>query len=143
MLLRHQFTALWQPRHILSLQQGTTLNAGLCTVQLGELRWTREGPQSAGVQSPGVLICISTTIGADASEDPLEAGSAALEDGEDQLDFVYAQAVIRDCWGKIKNNLNLGKSEIRVVMMAQEKMTATQEKEAAVRMWCEILRMRG
>jgi hypothetical protein len=95
------------------------------------------------VQSPGVLICITTTIGADASEDPPESGTAALEDGDDQPDFAFAQAVIRDCWSKIKGNLNLGKSEIREVMMAQDKMTATQEKEAAVRMWCEILRMRG
>jgi hypothetical protein len=142
LLLRHQFAALWQPRHILTLLQGTTLNAGLCTVQLGELRWTREGPQSAGVQSPGVLICISTTIGADASGDPLESGTATLEEGDDQPDFAYAQAVIRDCWSKIKNNLNLGKSEIREVMMAQDIMTATQEKEAAVRMWCEVLRVR-
>jgi hypothetical protein len=143
LLLRHQFTALWQPRHVLSLQQGTTYNAGLCTIQLGELRWTREGPQSAGIQSPGVLICISTIIGADGSDDPLESSSATLEDEQEQPDFDYAQSIIRDCWSKIKSNVNLGKSEVKEVMMAQDNTKAIQEKEAAVRMWCEVLRLRG
>jgi hypothetical protein len=136
LLLRHQFSALWQPRHILSLQQGTSYTTGLCSVQLGELRWTREGPQSGGIQSPGVVICISTIVGAESPDD-------ALEDGEEQPDFEYAQAMIRDCWSKIKNNRDLGKSEVKEIMMVQDNIKTFKEQEAAVRMWCEALRLRG
>jgi hypothetical protein len=143
LLLRHQFTALWQPRHVLSLQQGTTYNAGLCTIQLGELRWTREGSQSAGVQSPGVLICISTLIGADGSDNSLDLGSTTLEDGQEQPDLDYAQSIIHDCWSKIRSNQNLGKSEVKEVMMAYDNTKTIQEKEATVQMWCEVLRLRG
>jgi hypothetical protein len=136
-LLRHQFSALWQPRHILSIPQGTSYNTGLCTVHLGELRWTREGPQSGGVQSPGVLICISTNIGTDDPDD-----LPNTENAERALDFDFAQAMIRDCWNKIKDNRDLGKSEIKEIMMAREDLR-NQEKQAAVRMWCEALRVRG
>jgi hypothetical protein len=141
-LLRHQFSALWQPRHVLSVPQGTTYTVGLCTVQIGELRATREGPQSGGISSPGVLVCISTIVGAGDSDGSQDSLSSSTEDGEDQLDLEYAQAVIRDCWSKIKENRDLGKSEIREVMMVADNLK-TEEKEAAVRMWCDSLRLRG
>jgi hypothetical protein len=141
-LLRHQFSALWSPRHVLSLQQGTSYSAGLCTVQVGELRWTKEGPQSAGIQSPGVLICISTIVGADESEDAQESKNTVLNDAEEPADTEYAQALIRDCWSQIKSNRDLGKSEVREVMMAPDSSNS-REKEMAVRMWCEVLRLRG
>jgi hypothetical protein len=142
MLLRHQFSGLWQPRHVLSIPQGSTYAAGLCTVQIGELRATREGPQSGGIQSPGVLVCISTIVGAGESDGPQESLNSSTEDGDDQFDLEYAQATIRDCWSKIKENRDLGKSEIREVMMVADNLKI-QEKEAAVRMWCDGLRLRG
>jgi hypothetical protein len=126
----------------LSVPQGTTYTVGLCTVQIGELRATREGPQSGGISSPGVLVCISTIVGAGDSDGSQESLSSSTEDGEDQLDLEYAQAVIRDCWSKIKENRDLGKSEIREVMMVADNLK-TEEKEAAVRMWCDSLRLRG
>ncbi|KAH4203252.1 mediator of RNA polymerase II transcription subunit 20 [Parastagonospora nodorum] len=138
LLLRHQFSALWQPRQVLTIPQGTAYNVGLCTVQIGELRLTREGPQSGGIQSPGVFICISTTVD---GGDPDEA-QGHTDDGEDEIDFEYAQAVIRECWSRIKANRDLGKSETREVMMAPENLKK-QQKEASVRMWCEGLRLRG
>jgi hypothetical protein len=45
-------------------------------------------------------------------------------------------------WSKIKENRDLGKSEIREVMMVADNLKI-QEKEAAVRMWCDGLRLRG
>lgn len=142
MLLRHQFSALWQPRHVLSIPQGITYAAGLCTVQIGELRATREGPQSGGIQSPGVLVCISTIVGASDSDGPQGSLESPIEDEADQFDVEYAQAIIRDCWRKIQENRDLGKSEIREVMMAPDSMK-TRQNEATVRMWCEGLRLRG
>ena len=146
-LVRYQEAALWTPRHVLSVQSGTAYTGGLCTIQVGELRATREGPQS-GVQSPGVLVCISTVVGADTSEDSQDPGYKSTEndtalDVDEAPDFDYAQAVIRDCWGKIKEGRDLGKSDIKEVMMAQEDVKGSKETEAAVRMWCEVLRLRG
>jgi hypothetical protein len=141
-LLRNQFSALWQPRHILSIPQGTSYSAGLCTVYLGELRSTREGPQSGGTQSPGVLVCISVVIGADDPDDLLNSETSASENGAESFDFDSAQAMIRECWSKIKNNRDLGKSEVKEFMMATEDL-AKQEKQAAIRMWCDALRLRG
>jgi hypothetical protein len=106
-------------------------------VHLGELRSTREGPQSGGVQSPGVLVCISTVVGADDPDDLVNS-----ENAEEALDFDFAQAMIRDCWSKIKDNRDLGKSEVKEIMMATEDLK-NQEKQAAVRMWCDALRLRG
>lgn len=147
-LLKHQSAALWNARHILSVQQGTAYNGGLCTIQIGELRSTREGPQSGAVQSPGVVVCISTVVGSDVSDDSnpntkMENGTAMEIDGDATVDFDYAQAVIRDCWAKIKEGRDLGRSEVREVMMAQEDVKGVKEKEAVVRMWCEVLRLRG
>jgi hypothetical protein len=142
LLLRHQYSALWQPRHVLSLQQGTSYTAGLCTIQVGELRSIKEGPQSAGIQSPGVLVCISTVIGEDESEDSEGLANSVPSDEEEPLDLEYAQALIRDCWGQIKSNRDLGKSEVKEVMMALDS-SKSREKDMAVRMWCDVLRLRG
>lgn len=139
LLLRNQFSALWQPRHVLSVQQGTTYAAGLCTIQIGELRSSREGLQSqaGGIQSPGVLVCISAIVGSGESEDALDS-----DDGQDTLDLDCAEALVRDFWNKIRGGRDLGKSEVKEVMMSHNNLKG-QEKEAAVRMWCEVLRMRG
>jgi len=141
-LVRHQFAALWQPRHVLALQQGASYTAGICTVQIGELRAIREGPQSGGIQSPGVLICISTIVGADNSDENTDTLNS-LDDGDEEVDFEYAQEIIRDCWRQIKDGQDLGKSEIKQVMMDSEYVDDIDEKDAAVRMWCEVLRLRG
>lgn len=142
MLLRNQFSALWQPRHVLSIQQGMTYVAGLCTIQIGELRSSREGLQTGGTLSPGVLVCISTNIGSDDSLDAQGPANIAPDDGQDPLDLDCAEALVRNFWNQIKGDRDFGKSEIKEVMMGS-KTSQGQEKEAAVRMWCEVLRMRG
>jgi hypothetical protein len=145
LFVRTQMAALWQPRHVLSLLQGNSYRAGMCTIQIGELRSTREGPQSSGIQSPGVVVCISAAVGSDSSEEsddmlhaPQEQDPTAYTNGT--IDFEYAQTIVRDCWSKVKDNKDLGRSEVKEVMMAPN---AENEKEAAVRMWCEVLRLRG
>ncbi|KAF2025402.1 hypothetical protein EK21DRAFT_116879 [Setomelanomma holmii] len=143
LLVRHQFAALWQPRHAEGVNNGIAYGTGLCTVQIGELRSSREGPQSGITPSPGVLVCISTAVGDDSSDDTGDKMNGAVENGDDTLDFDYAQSIIRDCWGKIKDGRDLGRSEVREVMMAKDNVHGIKEKEATVRMWCDALRLRG
>jgi len=67
-----------------------------------------------------------------------------MELDAEEVDIQYAQAVVRDCWSRIKNGRDLGRSEIREVMMASTTTNKKgQEQEAMVRMWCDALRMRG
>ena len=139
--------ALWTARHIVSIPQGACYSGGTCTIQIGELRSIREGPQSGATQSPGVVICITVVVGNDEPEDSngtetTNGITAAF--GEEQPDFEYAQAVIRDCWNKIREGRDLGRSEIKEVMMLPSLMKGKErEREGAVRMWCDVLRLRG
>ena len=149
-VLRYQCSALWTPRHILAVREGASYSGGLCSIQIGELRATREGPQSGAISSPGVVVCISTTLGAEDTDGNMDSGYGTMENGaamqvdEEDLDIEYAQAVVRDCWSRIKDGRDLGRSEIREVMMASTTTNKKgQEQEAAVRMWCDALRMRG
>ncbi|KZM23524.1 uncharacterized protein EKO05_0011263 [Ascochyta rabiei] len=142
LLLRNQLAALWSPRHTLSVQNGATYAGGLFTVQIGELRALREG-QSGGVSSPGVLVCISTVAGIEegVAEGNGAAHGAAAE--EDEVDFGFAQATIREFWEKLKEGRDLGRSEVKAVLMVPKGRGLGEEEEAAVRMWCEVLRLRG
>jgi len=134
-MLRQYMAALWSPRHTLFVQQGATYTGGVCTIHVAELRAIREGPQSGVIQSPGVVVCISTLVGSDEPSDPVP---------EDEIDFDYAQTLIRECWAMIKEGRDIGRSEIREVMMAPTLTTHEErEREAAVRMWCDVLRLRG
>ncbi|KAL6704203.1 hypothetical protein ACN47E_008460 [Coniothyrium glycines] len=151
-MTRHQMAALWTQRHVLRVEQGITYDGGLFTIQVGELRATREGPQSSAVNSPGVVVCISTVVGSLPSDDNTKAGhfetpsghSAAAPEDQD-VDFEFAQAMLKDCWRKIKGDKEFGgRAEVKETMMNAAITTSTeQEREASVRMWCELLRMRG
>jgi hypothetical protein len=143
-------SALWAPRHTIFVRDAATYNGELCTIQFGELRAVREGVGSAAVSSPGVVVCITTMVGGDNFEEGLESDYTLTENGtamdveEEEPDFVLAQNYIRECWEKIKDGRGLGRSEVREVMMAPvTTKTREQEREAAVRMWCDALRMRG
>ncbi|KAF1833534.1 hypothetical protein BDW02DRAFT_569977 [Decorospora gaudefroyi] len=153
-ILRHQASALWTPRHTLAVRDGTTYTGGLYTIQIGELRAAREGPQSGAVSSPGVVVCITTEVGACGVEDGVDSGYNSLDnsmamdvDGqevEEETDFEFAQTMIRECWGAIKQGRDLGRSEVKETMMASVATTKKEEeREIAVRMWCDTLRMRG
>ncbi|KAJ4342126.1 hypothetical protein N0V95_007036 [Ascochyta clinopodiicola] len=138
LLLRNQLAALWSPRHTLSVQNGATYTGGLFTVQIGEVRALREG-QGGGVSSPGVVVCISTIAGGEEDVNGAANGAGA----EEEVDLEFAQATIRDFWGKLKEGRDLGRSEAREVLMIPIERGLGGEKEAAVRMWCEVLRLRG
>ncbi|EDU42444.1 conserved hypothetical protein [Pyrenophora tritici-repentis Pt-1C-BFP] len=109
---------------------------------IGELRATREGPQSASVLSPGIVVCITTTVGAEDTDDGPDSGHASVgnettmqvDGDDDEIDFEYAQTVIREFWSKIKDGRDLGRSEVREVMMAPvAPRKKAQERDAAVR----------
>ncbi|RMZ67013.1 mediator complex subunit med20 [Pyrenophora seminiperda CCB06] len=138
-LFRYQFTALWAPKHTLSVKDGTSYSGGLCTIQIGELRTIREGPQSGTILSPGIVVCITTPIGAVDTDDSQDSGYTSTEnrtamDGDDQeIDFEYAQTLVRECWRKIRDGRDLGRSEVREVMMTPVASAKKgQERDAAV-----------
>ena len=81
-------------------------------------------------------------MGADNSDENTDTLNS-LDDGDEEVDFEYAQEIIRDCWRQIKDGQDIGKSEIKEVMMDSEYVDDIDEKDAAVRMWCEVLRLRG
>lgn len=141
LLLRNQLAALWSPRHTLSVQQGVTYTAGMFTVQIGELRALREGSQGQGMSSPGVVVCIGTVAGSETidTDDAVVNGADEKED----VDFEFAQAAVRELWGKIREGRDLGRAEVREVFMLPKDGGPTEEKDAMVRMWCEVLRLRG
>ncbi|KAF3033869.1 hypothetical protein E8E12_000554 [Didymella heteroderae] len=150
LLLRHQLAALWTPRHMLSVQNGACYTGGLFSIYIGEVRALREG-QGGGVSSPGVVVCISTTIGGEADEGVQSEG--VDENGVEPIDLDFAQATIRELWGKVRAGRDLGRAEVKEVFMAPSGVGASDarpgtggkgdETEAAVRMWCEVLRLRG
>ncbi|KAF2852590.1 hypothetical protein T440DRAFT_31307 [Plenodomus tracheiphilus IPT5] len=136
--LRQYMASTWSPRHVLTIQQGATFTGGMFTVQIGELRASREGLQSAPVQSPGVVVCINMTVGGPDEEE----GSAPAN--PEEIDFDFAQDMIRQCWNMMKEGRDLGRSEIREVIMVPTLTTHSErEREAAVRLWCDALRLRG
>ncbi|KAJ8108600.1 hypothetical protein OPT61_g8063 [Boeremia exigua] len=136
-LLRHQLAALWSPRHTLSVQNGATYSGGLFTVQIGEVRALREA-QGGGTSSPGVVVCISTVVGGDGDDEAM----VGVQNGDgEEVDWEFAQAAIRDFWGRIREGRDLGRAEAREVFMAPKE--ARMDRDALVRMWCEVLRLRG
>lgn len=149
LLLRHQLAALWTPRHTLSVQNGATYTGGLFTIHIGEVRALREG-QGGGVSSPGVVVCISTTAGGDEDGEAGEAGrgegvvsEGTEQNGVEAVDFEFAQATIRELWGKIRSGRDLGRAEVKEVFMAPKEGGKSEETDAVVRMWCDILKLRG
>lgn len=142
LLLRHQLAALWTPRHVLSVPNGALFTAGLFTIYIGELRALREG-QGGGASSPGVVVCIATTAGADESAQTEGIDGDAVE----PVDFEAARAAVRELWGAIRARRDLGRGEVREVFMAPSGGSArdakSDETDAVVRMWCEVLRLRG
>lgn len=63
---------------------------------------------------------------------------------EEDIDFDYAQTIIRETWKNIAQGRDLGRAEAaREVMMESQYVKGDREKDAAVRMWCETLRLRG
>ncbi|KAF1925658.1 uncharacterized protein M421DRAFT_7683 [Didymella exigua CBS 183.55] len=143
LLLRHQLAALWTPRHTLSVQSGAAYSGGLFTIHIGEVRALREG-QGGGVSSPGVVVCIATTAGGDS-----EAGHSggekaeAEQNGVEAVDFEFAQATIRELWGQIRARQEPARAEVKEVFMVPQEGGTSDETNATVRMWCEVLRLRG
>ncbi|KAF2794368.1 hypothetical protein K505DRAFT_27852 [Melanomma pulvis-pyrius CBS 109.77] len=149
--LVHQLSPLWALRHALTIPQGITYMAGQYIFSIGEIRMARSGPSSSSnLVSPGVVVCITTVAGAKTGDEDdiarADSGYASLDssaEDEDSIDFEEVQAEIRAAWTAIKTGIDFGKADVREVMMRKDATKEEAEKEAVVRMWCEILRLRG
>lgn len=142
-LVLNQWTPLWTPQRALDIPSnfpGITYKVAAFTIRIGELRARRSGPQTAATLSPGIVVCITTNVGALDGD-----GDEATADLEEELDFTGVQEQIREIWSMTTKNAELGKSEIRETMQAAQDFGGDQRKEtdAVVRMWCEALRLRG
>ena len=88
-----------------------------------------------------MVVCISTVAGGEQDEGAQSGGVNG--NGLEPVDFGFAQASIRELWGKIRAGRDLGRGEVREVFMAPKADVKTEATDAVVRMWCEILRLRG
>ncbi|KAF2112595.1 mediator complex, subunit Med20 [Lophiotrema nucula] len=145
-LLVNQLSSLWAFRHAMSLQNGITYNIGQFIINLGELKASRQGTTSmSNASTAGVAVCISTV--ADSEEDQLDdSGYASLNgdaDAEVEVDVSASQTAVRSLWDALKTGIEFGKTEPREYFMAPEVLKGEKQREAVVRMWCELLRMRG
>jgi hypothetical protein len=97
--------------------------------------------------SPGVVVCITTTSNNKTGdvEGGEDSGYVSIEGGADEeiVDLEEAQAEVRAVWTSIKSGIEFGKAEVKEVMMGLAGTSEDAEKEAAVRMWCDILKFRG
>lgn len=148
-----QLSPLWAFRHALQIPSGLTYTAGQFTIHIGELRASRSGPSSAATVSPGVVVCITTVAGftdnddvepeADEGYQSLNGSSGSMEQEKESLEA--AEEEVRALWSMLRQGLDFGKAEVREVMMGKDvaMLKGEGEKEAVVRMWCEVLRLRG
>lgn len=127
------------------MQNGATYSGGLFTVQIGEVRALREG-QGGGVNSPGVVVCIRMVVGGEEDVAPANAevdgATNGGANGAEEMEFDYAQAAIREFWEKIREGRELGRSQVREVFMLSNGRRE-EEANATVRMWCDVLKLRG
>ena len=93
------------------------------------------------------MVSITTVSGGKNGDlNEVDSGYRSLEtavDGENSADFEEMEAEIRSVWTAVKTDVDLGKAEVREAMMERGVLTGEAEKEAEVRMWCEVLRLRG
>jgi len=146
--LTNQLSPLWALRQSLDVSQGITYAAGEYIIRIGEIRMARSGPSSTSSHiSPGVVVSITTVSGGKNGDlNEVDSGYRSLEtavDGENSADFEEMEAEIRSVWTAVKTDVDLGKAEVREAMMERGVLTGEAEKEAEVRMWCEVLRLRG
>ncbi|KAF2652174.1 hypothetical protein K491DRAFT_664286 [Lophiostoma macrostomum CBS 122681] len=159
--LTNKLSPLWQFRHALQIPHGVVYNIGQFTIHMGEMKANRpSGSGGSGNLSPGVVVCVSTEIGEGSdgdvrmgndgymalNGDAMEGirGDGEDREGEEEVDVSDAEDLIRDVWRTMRTDIDFGKAEVREVMLGKEGVNETQQSEATVvRMWCEVLRLRG
>jgi hypothetical protein len=143
---------MWAFRHSLTIPHGITYTCGQYTLHIGEIRMARSGPSaSSNLMSPGVVVCITAVSGAkngdinegEGGEDLGYVSMDGLGADEDTVDLEERQSEVRAVWTLIKSGIEFGKAEVKEVMMGQQGVKDDAEKEAIVRMWCDVLRLRG
>ncbi|KAF2477459.1 uncharacterized protein BDR25DRAFT_299390 [Lindgomyces ingoldianus] len=156
--LCNQFSPLWGFRQALQIPNGMTYTAGQFIIHVGEIRASRAGAASASsTTSPGVVVCVTAVYEDELkdiqnkdyhNQDPDDLGFTFLDGGSqdtttEEVDWTDFECKVRAAWDVVKLGLDFGKVEVREVMMAKERPNAEGEIEATVRMWCEVLRLRG
>ena len=136
-MVANSWAQLWTPQRILEVPHGTIYKVRDFTIYIGELHAKRQ----ANVNSPGVVICITTPCGAGDDVDSIPNTQEPL--GPD--DFADLQSELRGLWKHLTNGMDFGKSEIREFKQIAQHFDGKKdlEQEAVVRMWCEALRVRG
>jgi len=120
-LLKERFGALWTFRSRLSILNGVEYNVGEFKIRLGELR------QISGQQQTvrAVICCIETSSMADGGDNgPGSNGSAT-------------RAALSDLWAAI------GFANIKEAFGTYPIDSTTEEGFDEVRLWCDVLRLRG
>ncbi|KAF2270101.1 hypothetical protein CC78DRAFT_611766 [Lojkania enalia] len=143
--LVNQLSPLWAFRHALNVVNGPAYATGQFVIHLGDLRASRPGSASV-TSTSGIVVCISTAIEDDDDDDDdlRDSGYMSLDgEVEEEIDLGEAQAQIRALWIMLKEGVEFGKAEPREYMMSKELVKGEREKEAVVRMWCELLRLRS
>ncbi|KAF2686346.1 hypothetical protein K458DRAFT_441892 [Lentithecium fluviatile CBS 122367] len=136
------WSQLWTPQRTLEVPYGIVYKIRDTTIHIGELHSKRQGPQSANVLYPGVVVCITRTCGT--SDDDL-----GLKQSSDERlapdDIADVQKDIHQLWKDVSAGVDFGKGETREFMQIVQDFEGSKEKEreAVVQMWAEALRMRG
>ena len=125
------------------------------------------GQGGGGQISPGVVCCVATEIGdgdagdGDGGEDGEGEGGADgdmdIDVDEEEINLDDTEALIKGFWGSIRGGVDrLGAKvvagDIREVMQEKsmvvediraKRVSGRKSEDAVVRMWCEVLRLRG
>ncbi|KAF2875061.1 mediator complex, subunit Med20 [Massariosphaeria phaeospora] len=156
-LLATHLSALWTFRQTLQIPQGITYHVGQFVIRVGEIRASRSGAQSGSVLSPGVVCCITTVAGTsddidgEGYETEFDSGHTSVtedgrmedEDEDENVDLDDAEKLIRGFWETLREGMDFGRAEVREVMMGKHGLKGNGQKEAVVRMWGEVLKLRG
>lgn len=97
--------------------------------------------------SPGVIVCITTPTraddddGDDDDDDDADGSDVESAADDDRLGLEMLQAEVRALWATITEDLQL--LQVKEFMMEKRTLSKQVEQQAAVKMWCEALLLRG
>ncbi|KAF2751145.1 hypothetical protein M011DRAFT_102610 [Sporormia fimetaria CBS 119925] len=131
--------ALWTPGHSIKAT-GETYILGETTIQLAALTQQR-GDASHGAQtlSPGVVVCIGMQ-NEDVDPEDIIGDEASMK--RELADGGKAQ--IRALWDQFFSECaGVNKNEVKEVNIGIEGMSEKTTRNALIKMWCEVLKLRG
>lgn len=132
---------LWSQQRTIEVVQGTVYRIREFTIHIGELQAKRQSLQQSNISFPGVVVCISAPAGLAEDVTPKSSAQPALI----PADLEDLQSNLRNLWKHMTKGVEMGKGEVREFPQTYQDPVGQEglEQEAAVRMWCEVLRIRG